>query len=157
MFPIAMDTSQGTTPFIITEFTLCIGYTTIWRSFGIYATEGGRPEDGVNPTTECGVVLPTCTIALGYSKCTKTHFQLDSSLIHSQEVGVTFIHRELSNLIGQFEHTMVLWFFSPQSCKSCTDLQLWCNLNTYMYIFYHLMHSWTNSLAICAEAHHQVV
>ncbi len=50
----------------------------------------------------------TCTIALGYSKCIETHFQLDGSLIHSQEVGVKHIHCESSYLIGRFERTIIL-------------------------------------------------
>ncbi len=41
--------------------------------YGIYTTEGQRPEDSVNPVpTDHRGVQPTCIMALGYRKCTKT-------------------------------------------------------------------------------------
>ena len=36
-----------------------------------------NPKDNVNPIlTECGVMQPTCTRALGYRKCAKTNLNL---------------------------------------------------------------------------------
>ena len=49
----------------------------------------------------------TCTMALGYQKLTKTHFDWTIYLFTYKEVGMKYIHRELSNLIGQFDCTMV--------------------------------------------------
>ncbi len=52
--------------------------------YGIYTTEGLRPEDSVNPILiECGVVQPTCTTALGYRKRTKTNFNWTVYLLTS--------------------------------------------------------------------------
>ncbi len=45
-----------------------------WR-YGIYITDGQRPEDSVNAIpTQRRVMEQTCTMALGYRKHTKTNF-----------------------------------------------------------------------------------
>ncbi len=65
------------------------------------------PEDSVNPIpTERGVVQPTCTVPLGYRNCRKTNFDWTVYLFTSWEVVMKYIYCKLSNLIGQFEHTM---------------------------------------------------
>ncbi len=65
-------------------------------------------EDSVNPVpTERGVVELTWARALGYRKHTETNFDWTVYLFTSQEVGMKYINLELSNVIGQFERTMV--------------------------------------------------
>ena len=46
-------------------------------------------------------------LALGYTKHTKAQFDWTLYLLASYEVGMKYIHREVSYPIGQFEHTMV--------------------------------------------------
>ena len=49
----------------------------------------------------------TCTRALGYRKRIKTDFDWTVRVFTSYEVCMKYIHCELSNLIEQFECTMV--------------------------------------------------